>query len=97
MTFAARCCTPTAQRSACSASSPPTSRYVVLHPDGSPVSPDQLPGRKAMLGQDAEPLLVRWFTHGSTPRWSVIKASPLRDGDGSVTGAVNVMEDVTEV
>ncbi|MGH2919442.1 MAG: SpoIIE family protein phosphatase [Solirubrobacteraceae bacterium] len=74
------------------------SRYRVFHPDGRPLDRNELPGRRVMLGEEPEPLLVRWFTlKDAELRWSLIKARALRDESGAVLGAVNVMQDVTVV
>jgi serine phosphatase RsbU (regulator of sigma subunit)/PAS domain-containing protein len=73
-------------------------RYRVFHPDGRPVDQADLPGRRVLLGEEPEPLLVRWFTlRDDQLRWSLIKARALRNADGELLGAVNVMQDVTIV
>ncbi len=73
-------------------------RYNIFHPDGRPLDLDELPGRRVLLGEEPEPVLVRWFTLGDDElRWSLIKARPLHGADGTLLGAVNVMEDVTAV
>ncbi len=75
-----------------------TRRYLMLHPDGTQVRIDELPGRRVLAGEEAEPLLVRWLVKGTGDlRWSILKASALRDETGRVTAAVNIIEDVTPV
>ena len=70
----------------------------VFHPDGRRVDPADLPGRRVLEGEDADPLLVRWIAPDGGPlRWSVIKARALRDEHGHPVAAVNVIEDVTDV
>ncbi|CAA9527113.1 MAG: Serine phosphatase RsbU, regulator of sigma subunit [uncultured Solirubrobacteraceae bacterium] len=70
----------------------------VFHPDGRPVDQADLPGRRVLEGEDADPLLVRWIAPDGGPlRWSVIKARALRDEHGDPVAAVNVIEDVTDV
>jgi PAS domain S-box-containing protein len=66
--------------------------------DGSPLDMDQLPARRALRGEAAEPLLVR-AVHRATgeERWRLIKASAVLDGEGRPRLAVNVIEDITEV
>jgi PAS domain S-box-containing protein len=72
-------------------------RYRQYRPDGTPMPADELPGRRVLQGETAEAKLVRWVdvTAGEL-RWSLIKATPLLDDDGTLVGAVNVIEDVTE-
>jgi PAS domain S-box-containing protein len=75
-----------------------TRRYLMLHPDGTQVRIDELPGRRVLAGEEAEPLLVRWLVKGTGDlRWSILKATALRDETGRVTAAVNIIEDVTPV
>ncbi|HEV7753188.1 MAG TPA: SpoIIE family protein phosphatase [Baekduia sp.] len=72
-------------------------RYRQYRPDGSPLPLDELPGRRVLSGEDPEPLLVRWVDPGAGGlRWALVKASPLLDDDGTLVGAVNVIEDVTD-
>jgi PAS domain S-box-containing protein len=64
---------------------------------GDYISPERLPGRRALEGErNPEPLLVR-ATNRATGEvfWRVIKSSPVIDGEGRVRLAVNVIEDVT--
>jgi PAS domain S-box-containing protein len=73
-------------------------RWEMLHPDGGPLSPMDLPGRKALMGEEPEPMLVQFRERGGhETRWSRIKARPVHDPDGSVRLAINVIEDVTEL
>jgi len=73
-------------------------RYRILHPDGRTVTSDELPGRRVLRGEEAEPLLVRWLVKGTGDlRWSVLKATALHDDAGRVIAAVNIIEDVTPV
>jgi len=75
--------------------------YRAYHPDGTPAGFDELPGRQVLGGQHPPPMLLRWVRVDPDapprPRWSLIKATPLFDADGRVAGAVNVIEDVTDV
>ena len=71
--------------------------YRCYRPDGTLMPVDELPGRRVLLGERADPVLVRWVRgDGTDLRWSLIKATPLFDDDGALVGAVNVIEDVTE-
>src|SRR4051812_33290424 len=59
-------------------------RYRMFRPDGSAMPVDELPGRRVLMGQEAAPTLVRWLEPaGGEPRWSMVKATPLRDDDGA--------------
>jgi GAF domain-containing protein len=73
------------------------SRYRQFRPDGTPMPAEELPGRRVLRGEPAEPVLVRWLNvEQGDLRWSLIKATPLVDDDGALVGAVNVIEDVTD-
>ena len=71
--------------------------FDAFHEDGSPLDMARLPGRRALAGEDPEPLLVRAI-HRRTgeERWRLTKATAVRDGEGRPRLAVNVIEDVTE-
>jgi PAS domain S-box-containing protein len=74
-----------------------TERYELLGEDGHAFDLERLPGRLALHGGDPEPALVRYREVDSdTERWSLIKATTIRDRDGAPLLAVNVIEDVTE-
>jgi PAS domain S-box-containing protein len=66
--------------------------------DGRPLRLEDLPGRKVLAGQEAQPVLVR-AVHRQTgeERWRVVKATAVTGPDGRPHLAVNVIEDVTEV
>jgi PAS domain S-box-containing protein len=71
--------------------------YRYYHADGTPMTADELPGRRVLLGERPAPVLVRWIAEATGElRWSIIKATPLHDDEGALVGAVNVIEDVTE-
>ena len=71
-------------------------RWILLTPEGEPQSLAELPGRLALMGQEPEGVLVQFIDRESGERrWSRIKAKPVRDADGSVRLAINVIEDVT--
>ena len=72
-------------------------RFNLLTFDGTPVSPDQLPGRMALQGQSPEEMRLRFKVLGTMEeRWSVVRAVPARDLDGKVIYAINFFRDVTE-
>ena len=73
-------------------------RWILLTPEGEPQSLAELPGRLALMGQEPEGVLVQFIDRETGERrWSRIKAKPVRDADGSVRLAINVIEDVTEL
>ncbi len=73
-------------------------RWELLTPTGEPLSLMTLPGRRALMGEEPEPMLVQFRERGgSETRWSRIKAKPVREADGTVRLAINVIEDVTEL
>jgi PAS domain S-box-containing protein len=66
--------------------------------DGKPLDVEALPGRRVLRGEEPEPLVVRAIdTRTGVERWSVTKASAVRDREGRVRLAINVIEDITEV
>jgi len=71
-------------------------RFDIRHPDGRPVSDDELPGTRVIRGETPEPLLTQSVlrTTGKL-RWLLTKATALEDEDGQIL-AVNVIEDVTQ-
>ena len=74
------------------------SRWILLTPEGAPQPLAELPGRRALMGEEPEDVLVQFIDRETgEKRWSRIKAKPVRDADGSVRLAINVIEDVTEL
>ena len=71
-------------------------RYDILDEDGRPFPLEALPGRRALLGQEAPEAVVRFRVRATgEENWSAVKATSIRDGDGNVTMAINVIEDIT--
>lgn len=71
--------------------------FVSFTEDGAPLRREDLPGRKVLAGEPAEPLLVRAINRTTgEERWRVTKATAVLDADGRPSLAVNVIEDVTE-
>jgi PAS domain S-box-containing protein len=70
---------------------------VVLDEDGRPFDLRELPGRRALAGEEPRPTLTQSvFKATGEVRWSVTKATPVRDEHGAVVLAVNIIEDVTD-
>ena len=66
--------------------------------DGSPLRMEDLPGRRVLAGEDAQPLVTRTIDRETgDEHWRITKASGVYDRDGNVTLVVNVFEDITEV
>jgi PAS domain S-box-containing protein len=71
-------------------------RYDILDEDGRPFPIEALPGRRALAGEDGAESVVRFRVRDTgDERWSAVKATPIRDHDGGVTMAINVIEDIT--
>lgn len=74
------------------------SRFRSYTEDGAPLDVERLPGRRALRGESAEPLLVRAVNPATgEERWRRVKASPVNQSGGKPELVVNVIEDVTEV
>jgi serine phosphatase RsbU (regulator of sigma subunit)/PAS domain-containing protein len=72
-------------------------RFVALDEDGLPFDFTNLPGREALAGRAPEPVLMRSVSKATgVERWMLVKSSPVRDDDGNVVMAVNIMEEVTD-
>jgi PAS domain S-box-containing protein len=63
---------------------------------GSPLLPDDLPGRRALHGESSEQLVRFRIRATGTEHWSVLRANPVHGADGAVVLAVSVIHDVTE-
>ena len=71
-------------------------RYEILDEDGRPFPIEAFPGRRALAGEDGAESVVRFRVRDTgEERWSAVKATPIRDHDGRVTMAINVIEDIT--
>ena len=71
-------------------------RFDILDEDRRPFPLEALPGRRALAGEDAPEAVVRFRVRGTGEEsWSAVKATPIRDHDGNVTMAINVIEDIT--
>ena len=72
-------------------------RFVALDEDGRPMDLGRLPGREALAGRAPDPVLMRSISKATgDERWMLVKATPVRDAEGAVVMAVNIMEDVTD-
>lgn len=71
-------------------------RFEVFDEDGRPFPLEQLPGRRALLGESASATVKFRIKATGEERWSVIKATPIYDESSTLRMAINVIEDVTE-
>jgi PAS domain S-box-containing protein len=72
-------------------------RFVVLDERGQPVAPVDLPGRHALAGRDVRPVLTHSIVKATgEERWTLTKATAVRDAQGDIVLAVNIIEDVTD-
>jgi PAS domain S-box-containing protein len=66
--------------------------------DRRPIAVEDLPGRRALRGEEPEPITVRYRPPGGgRERWTRVKARPLFGPDGGVRLAISVIEDITEL
>jgi PAS domain S-box-containing protein len=71
-------------------------RYDLIDERGESFPLEALPGRRALAGEDNAETVVRFRVRETgEERWSAVKATPIRDHDGNVTMAINVIEDIT--
>ena len=71
-------------------------RFDILDDDRRPFPLEALPGRRALAGEDAPEAVVRFRVRGTGEEsWAAVKSTPIRDHDGNVTMAINVIEDIT--
>jgi PAS domain S-box-containing protein len=71
--------------------------YETTAADGEPLSLEDLPSVRLLRGEDSKPLLMRTINRASgEEHWVVLKATAIRDSEGSVLAAITIIEDVTE-
>jgi PAS domain S-box-containing protein len=70
-------------------------RFEVTRLDGSALRFDDLPGRRALAGEEPEPMRVRFHAHGGADRVSEVRAVPIRDADGVLRYAVTYFREIT--
>lgn len=71
-------------------------RFEMLDEHGEPFPLERLPGRRALQDGERGEALVRFRVRAtSEERWSAVKSTPIRNGEGRVVMAINVIEDLT--
>jgi PAS domain S-box-containing protein len=71
-------------------------RFEILDERGEPLPVERLPGRRALAGEGGGEAVVRFRVRETgEERWSAVKATPIRDSDGDVAMAINVIENIT--
>lgn len=72
-------------------------RFELLHEDGRRFSPDELPGRRILRGEEHADALIRVRELGTGGEdWTLVRAAPMHDEDGAVSYVVNVFHHITE-
>jgi signal transduction histidine kinase/CheY-like chemotaxis protein len=71
--------------------------FRLQHHDGTPMRPDELPLARALAGEDVHQAELLAHDVEGRPRWYAANARPIRAGNGTVTGAVVVFHDTTNV
>ena len=70
--------------------------FTMTHEDGSPVTLDDLPGRRLLRGEEGPALLTRSLRHDTGEAyWILTKATLTREPSGQRL-AINIIEDVTD-
>jgi PAS domain S-box-containing protein len=71
-------------------------RFEILDEEGAPFAIKDLPGRRALAMGEPGEVVLRFRERGTgDERWSAVKATPIRNAEGEVTMAINVIEDIT--
>ena len=71
-------------------------QFELVDEDGAPLSPGDLPGRRAFDGQTHERVVRYRKSDGTADRWALIRANPVRGEDGEVVATVSVIHDISE-
>ncbi|MBL7262246.1 ATP-binding protein [Paractinoplanes lichenicola] len=72
-----------------------THKFVLMHPDGTPLRTHEFALSRALAGEDVQQAELLAHDDLDRPRWFAVNARPVRDAEGTVTGAVAAMHDVT--
>ena len=71
--------------------------FEVFDEEGRRLSVENLPGRKALAGEEGTEMVLRFrVLRTGEERWALVRAAPVFDERGRVSLAVNIFRDVTE-
>ncbi|MGH2650608.1 MAG: PAS domain S-box protein, partial [Actinomycetota bacterium] len=72
-------------------------QFDLLHEDGRPFSPEELPARRILRGEEHAEALIRVVVRGTgEEHWTLVRAAPMHDDNGTVDYVVNVLHHITE-
>jgi PAS domain S-box-containing protein len=72
-------------------------RFDLLHEDGRPFSPEELPDRRILRGEEQAEALIRVVVRETgEENWTLVRAAPMREDGGTVDYVVNVFHHITE-
>jgi PAS domain S-box-containing protein len=72
-------------------------RFALYDERGTRITPNELPGRRALRGEGESEIMVQWVDlHSGEQRWSIVRATPVFDRRGNLQLVVNIFRDVTE-
>ena len=72
-------------------------RFELLHEDGRPFSAEELPGRRVLRGEEQAEALIRVLVRRTgQENWTLVRAAPMHEEDGTVHHVVNVFHYITE-
>ncbi|HZC15065.1 MAG TPA: SpoIIE family protein phosphatase, partial [Thermoleophilaceae bacterium] len=72
------------------------SRFEAFDEAGRPFPVEDLPGRRALAGEEGAEAIIRFRVRETREeRWSAVKATPIEDADARVSMAINVIQDIT--
>jgi len=72
-------------------------RFQIFDLNGKPLPAERLPGRRALAGDEPEPMIVRFRSEPEQPdRVSEVRAVGVRDADGAVRYAISFFREVTD-
>jgi PAS domain S-box-containing protein len=70
-------------------------QFEILDEERRPLPREELPGRRALLGEAAERVVCYRILATGEERWSIVRANPVYDADGAVELSVSVIRDIT--
>jgi PAS domain S-box-containing protein len=71
-------------------------QFEMFDEEGRPITPASLPGRRALAGENAPRMTLRFRSKRTgEERWAEIRATPVFDAGGEVVLAINFFSDVT--